>query len=384
VYLGCSWTWVIGMFLPVLLVRDYGFWGWVAFAVPNVIGAAAMGFILASPQRSLAVVARHEPACRWFSRITIAYHLLMLPWLAGLFGFDAAWLGVLAVVFAGGVFAATQVGAVRGAAVAALAVSLVVFTDFSSDRAFMAGLGPDTTARLSTVDLLLFVPASVTGFALCPYLDLTFHHARQRTAPATGRAAFAFGFGVVFFAMIVLSLAYAHLAAIQLAAPQADWVVPSMLSLHVVVQAALTLGLHAHVMRRPGARAASRAAWIVGGIGLLVLAALFQWRPEAMHHLFGYRELPYRLILLAYGLVFPGYVWLCMIPYRHEPTPTAKRVGFAVAVVVALPFGAAGFAFDQSWAIPVAVGVLVLARGILMATARPGGAATTAIPETTP
>src|SRR3954471_24793497 len=45
-FLGASWTWCIGMFLPVLLIRDYGPSMWWAFAVPNVIGAAAMGWIL--------------------------------------------------------------------------------------------------------------------------------------------------------------------------------------------------------------------------------------------------------------------------------------------------------------------------------------------------
>ena len=37
-FLACSWTWCVGMFLPVLLVRNWGIWGWVVFAVPNVIG----------------------------------------------------------------------------------------------------------------------------------------------------------------------------------------------------------------------------------------------------------------------------------------------------------------------------------------------------------
>ena len=41
IYLGASWTWCIGMFLPVLLVREYGAWAWVVFAVPNVISCAA-------------------------------------------------------------------------------------------------------------------------------------------------------------------------------------------------------------------------------------------------------------------------------------------------------------------------------------------------------
>ena len=35
-YLGMSWTWCIGMFLPVLLIRDYGIWGFVVFAVPTL------------------------------------------------------------------------------------------------------------------------------------------------------------------------------------------------------------------------------------------------------------------------------------------------------------------------------------------------------------
>jgi hypothetical protein len=43
-YLGMSWTWCIGMFLPVLLVRDYGIGAWWIFAIPNVVGAAAMGW----------------------------------------------------------------------------------------------------------------------------------------------------------------------------------------------------------------------------------------------------------------------------------------------------------------------------------------------------
>ena len=29
VYLGVSWTWCIGMFLPVLIMRDYGIAGWL-------------------------------------------------------------------------------------------------------------------------------------------------------------------------------------------------------------------------------------------------------------------------------------------------------------------------------------------------------------------
>src|SRR5437762_393098 len=80
VYLGMSWTWCIGMFLPVLLVREFGVWGWVVFAIPNVIGAAAMGWII-SRERSHQIVQQHRAAVEAFSVITIAFQLFFLFWL---------------------------------------------------------------------------------------------------------------------------------------------------------------------------------------------------------------------------------------------------------------------------------------------------------------
>src|SRR5678815_2030036 len=69
-FLASSWTWVIGMFLPVLLVREYGIWAWVIFAIPNCVGAAAMGWTLRTREQSLAMVQSHAAACRIFSLVT--------------------------------------------------------------------------------------------------------------------------------------------------------------------------------------------------------------------------------------------------------------------------------------------------------------------------
>src|SRR4051812_32860256 len=73
VYLATSWTWCIGMFLPVLLVRDYGTWGWFVFALPNVVGAAAMGWILRTREQSVRIVDQHRFACLAFSFVTITF-----------------------------------------------------------------------------------------------------------------------------------------------------------------------------------------------------------------------------------------------------------------------------------------------------------------------
>src|SRR5205814_8241141 len=74
IYLGMSWTWCIGMFLPVLIMREYGIAGWFVFAIPNVLGAAAMGWILKDSTRSYSVALAHEHATAAFSLLTIAFH----------------------------------------------------------------------------------------------------------------------------------------------------------------------------------------------------------------------------------------------------------------------------------------------------------------------
>src|SRR2546421_4737493 len=74
-YLASSWTWCIGMFLPVLLVRDYGVWGWIVFALPNVIGAAAMGLVLKNQAASESITRLLAPACAAFSLVTISFQL---------------------------------------------------------------------------------------------------------------------------------------------------------------------------------------------------------------------------------------------------------------------------------------------------------------------
>src|SRR5437867_11572481 len=80
-FLACSWTWCIGMFLPVLLVRDYGGWAWVVFAVPNVFGAAALGGVIRSQESSRKIVENHRAPCLAFSLVTIAFQLIFAIWI---------------------------------------------------------------------------------------------------------------------------------------------------------------------------------------------------------------------------------------------------------------------------------------------------------------
>src|SRR6185369_14760745 len=87
-FLAASWTWCIGMFLPVLLVRDFGPKSFAIFAVPNVLGAALMGAVLQRKGASESVVRHHGVACWAFSFITLAFQTFFVCWL--IFSLDAA------------------------------------------------------------------------------------------------------------------------------------------------------------------------------------------------------------------------------------------------------------------------------------------------------
>ena len=50
-FLASSWTWCIGMYLPVPLLREYGWAGFLAFAIPNLVGCTVFGYLV-SRERS--------------------------------------------------------------------------------------------------------------------------------------------------------------------------------------------------------------------------------------------------------------------------------------------------------------------------------------------
>src|SRR5688572_2660873 len=80
-YCANSWTWCIGMYLPVIMIQRFGWLGFFAFAIPNVIGCAAFGYVMKTRARSEAIVAQHRTAMTWFSVITVAYHMFFVVWL---------------------------------------------------------------------------------------------------------------------------------------------------------------------------------------------------------------------------------------------------------------------------------------------------------------
>lgn len=366
-FLGCSWTWVIGMYFPVLLLRDYGLWGWVAFAVPNVVGAAAMGWVLKNPDASRRIVEKHRAACLAFSQITIAYQIYMVTAFTALIAWPIVIVVAFVFLFAG------RGGSTRDGFIAAgvWAVSLIAFGYLQTRGWLWLDVGRSIhEAQLSRLDLLLFIPASLFGFALCPYLDLTFHRARQATDPATGRAAFTLGFGVVFFSMIVFSLAYAGALLWPYYVDRSMDVylgVWHVFRWHLMIQAAFTIAVHwRSIDSLTCGYNTGRKLTLAGLAGILAIAALYRSFDGVFEigpgQFISIPELVYRLFLLLYGTVFPAYVLLCMIPTYRQVSHKVKICVFAVAATLSYPLACVAFIANKSWwVVPIFV-VMVIAR----------------------
>ena len=341
-YLACSWTWVIGMYLPVLLVRDYGLWGWVAFAVPNVVGAAAMGWVLRSRGAAVGIARDHKAAVFCFSAVTVSFQIYVLMWLVPRF---AGVLGIVmvlpALLLAASVPLANLVGR-RGVAVGVWLVSVALFVAMGFNGVL---LWPAATGVQPTPHLAGLSAACLLGFALCPYLDATFLRARANTGDSGAKVAFGVGFGALFLAMILGTLLYSVWAV----GGGLATLVGGLLAAHLTVQICFTVAAHTSA-------AGTSPLTLIGIVLAAVLgmaamrADLTNFRPFDL----SLGEQIYRSYLGFYGLVFPAYVLLVMVGRKSVRS-------FSVAVLAAMPFFAAGFlARAMPWTL-AGVGVVLLA-----------------------
>ncbi len=357
-YLACAWTWCIGMYFPTLLLRDFGVWGWIIFAVPNVVGAAAVGFVFTSPERSRAFIDTHRAATTWFGIITIAFHGYWIAWLtAGLPIPNASgailWAGLaLAPFVVLSRWLSPRLLALGVGLISATALALALRNDWHS-----IPLAPATQPH---ADLLWLAPAVAFGFALCPPMDLTLQRARRSLPGRAGAAAFAMGFGIFFLAMIVYSAIYAR----PVLAGSSIATVPLVaLVAHLLAQVLFTVGMHTRELRErgPGTVRTAAGALVVAA----VLGAIAARTPDLPGPLFGglsTGEIGYRAILSVYGLALPAYVWIIAIP-RRMPLDARKAVRVWIAAcAIATPCYWMGFVAAQHFYLVPGLLVLLLAR----------------------
>lgn len=405
-YLACSWTWCIGMFLPVLLVRDFGVWAFVVFALPNVIGAGAMGWVLRSAGTASIILQTHRWAVSRFSLVTVAFHLFFLGWMVtvlmpgiwinvGLDGPAIQRLGVLGV-------SAMVVGVAATRASLPLASIVMWIVSLGTGAMVMwAGAWDDfwhtraanSFRSLRTNELLMLAPACVLGFALCPYLDATFLHARRQLGRTASRVAFGVGFGVFFLVMILFTLGYSAAVRpllVPISGGGAEPRIAIALWSHLLLQSVFTIAVHLRAVPREvqarlnnaPRRLGNRTAVVLGVIGGAALIGAGYATGDYNYRSMMLGEVLYRVFMSFYGLVFPAYVLICMIPTGHGErvhsglgggTGRVKLRVWLASVVVATPFYWLGFIDRlEEWLIP---GLLVLAggRGVVVLLARRAG-----------
>lgn len=351
---------MIGMFLPVFLVGDFGWPGFLAFAIPNCAGAMAVGLVLRSGG-ALGVLRTHGVAVLAFSIVTALFHVYFLSamssWIA-----PAGWRWAMPMAAAGLCVVAAGLGLMRtsrwhrlalGAFVASVACGVLAW--WSTGGAAYAA--PAAAGAFAPERLMFVVPALCFGFLLCPFLDVSFLRTRQEQEGRAGTRAFVLSFALFFPAMIVFTLLYAQ-------AFNGLAVVSLWFCAHIAVQSVFTMGVH--LREWPGIVAGGsahfgdgarfhrvglwmfRASWVAAA-ALIAGGALIAER--------GYFRFGYELFMSCYGLVFPAYVWIVMVPRRGSEGMRARVMGWGAACVLAGPFFWFGYV-EQRWAV-LPVGVLI-------------------------
>jgi hypothetical protein len=213
-------------------------------------------------------------------------------------------------------------------------------------------------AEVGGADVLGLALVCILGFTLCPYLDLTFHRARQENDSRGAKVAFGLGFGVFFLAMILFTLSYAGVV-LPVVEPRvlvqeggAVRLAQVLVGVHMAVQAAFTMAAHGREMARMGARRA-----LASTVALSLPAVLLGvWVSKGGTWMGIDRgEMGYRFFLSFYGLVFPAYLWIC----GGREAKRGDMGMFVATVIAAAPLYCVGFVRGQlAWLI---LGVAVVA-----------------------
>jgi hypothetical protein len=354
------------MFLPVLMLREFGMGAFALFALPNVLGAAAMAWVLAHPRDSAALVERHRAACQAFSLVTILFHLYFAGWMIHLLA--GLWPAIATVLLAGVIWWVGHLP--RPGRRIDLPVAVGVFIcSVLLLLMWVLFVHPMMAPRaVEPLRLMWLAPVVGFGFILCPYLDLTFHRARQATSPAQGQWAFAVGFGGVFLLMILFTLLYAPwlIQVLNGQEPPHGW--GGVIGFHLLVQSAFTIAIHVRELS-PAQPAAlqwpGRLRLVLGVLGavllVLIVPTLVRLNPPDGG------ERIYLYFMACYGLIFPAYVWLCMVPGLDGQTGAtrAKVWTLGSVVIVASPMYYMGFIQLQTiWLLPALL-IVLLARWVV-------------------
>jgi hypothetical protein len=318
-----------------------------------------MGSVIKSREQSVRIVAEHRVMAIVFSLVTIVFQIFFVSWIVRrIWG----WWGDSAFIIAAVAFWIIGRRSLRADVATGLLTFVFSIVAFLVLLTTNAGLGISRTQMRLSLDLYPLAGVCIFGFALCPYLDLTFHRARVETGDAEAKSAFQFGFALFFFSMIIFTLWYARF--LNLTGPlYFTWLI-GLVAIHMLVQAAYTVALHARESMKKLSSGGSIAFLVM--IAVAMVAFMTRGRnPEATYFGVAEGERLYRLFMSFYGLVAPAYVLLCMVPTRRRPL-IPPSVLVVVAIACAAPFYWIAFIERQMMAVIVGLAIILIARLLLL------------------
>lgn len=342
VFLACSWTWCIGMYLPLVLRDHYGWAAVAAFALPNLAGIVLFAFAFPAVESSRAAIARHGGAMSWFSLLTIAFHVYFLAavWRYEFSDVPAALAMLIPLPVVALAWAARALSdrAIVRTAIAVYGISMAMTA--ASAMLLLNDAAPARAAFWAQRDpsgLVFLAPLFCLGFLLCPAMDLTFHRAlRSVGGGSAGRRTFAL-FAAAFAIMLLHTVIYSQTGL--------RW--PAIM--HILLQSWFTMAVHWREIEVSRARAADSGAaprlWAVLFIAwMLVLVPIVD----------------YRWWFIFTGLVFPAWVVLMLVRPRSG-RPAAPEWAAAVTITSLTPFAAMGFLAGFEWLLLVPCVALIIA-----------------------
>ncbi len=344
-FLACSWTWCIGMFLPVILMRDYGPLSWLMFAVPNVIGAAGMGYLIKRQEDSLEIVNRNKLACTTFSIVTILFQIYFLGWISIFTPKNLTTLicvGLILLYFL--TIKSEGFGAIFVWLFSLLCIlSALYFVPLEEFRFFeFVNLVKDKGALLSLTPICTF------GFLLCPYLDLTFHKVRQSNNHHDSKIIFTLGFAVMFLVMILFTFVYSEpFNSIISGLPLVRNNIPDLfvyaILLHIFIQAGFTSIIHITSLQSIQRNKVILPALLISAIIIYILPKML----NGIHSILDIdlNEIIYRSFMAFYALIAPSYIFYFIFPKNEKNAPLNKHnlIIWIAVILLALPFYAIGF-----------------------------------------
>lgn len=334
-FCACSWTWCIGMYLPILLMERWAWPGFAVFLIANVVGCAAFGYIVRTPARSERMIRDHAPAMVGFSVVAIAFHLFFITYLfTDIVPLDAnRTLPLLAAI---GVYVVASGLSWLGDR-AWLVLAVVTYT---VSMWLIAGCGGETRAleRIAGWNqpetLLMMLPVLVAGFWCCPRLDLTFHRALQRSP---SRHAFLV-FGVAFAALVAGTLFIWR-------GPE-DLAVVRLGVAHLLAQSVFTVGAHLREIRLVPASGGTPARSALLLIPLLTIMLLPAFKSIVSGVLRPGEDLYIRFFVF-YGLIFPAYVMAFMTSGASGAPRPRGWIILAMIVLLLAPIYEIGFIHER-------------------------------------